>query len=101
MKRELSKYSKEVLIKVFIDNCLFDFERLLHDIKWESTNFRMDTLRAKDKDIRQEMTTLIGKEDIKSFKKYMELMEQSSKIDKKINSVMREQNKLLGIGSGS
>lgn len=98
LKNELCKYPKEVLIEVFTSNCLFDSDRVLQDVKWEAANLKMDTLMAKDKEIIQKMEILIGKEDIKSVIKYIELIEQSLKINKKINSVMREQDKLLGIG---
>lgn len=101
IKRELVKYPKEVIIKVFMENCFIDSERLLRDIKWEPANFKMDTLMAKGKEIRKGMDDLIDKKDIKSNLKYLELMEQSMKIDKKISSVMREQDKLLGIVRGS
>ncbi|UZW13218.1 hypothetical protein OSC52_15380 [Clostridium pasteurianum] len=101
IKRELSKYPKEILIKVFMNIGFFDSDRLLQDVKWEAANLRMDTLMAKDKEIRKEIATVIDKQDIKSNLKYLELMEQSMKIDKKIMSVMREQDKLLGIVRGS
>jgi tryptophanyl-tRNA synthetase len=97
--KELSKYPKEVIIKVLTNNCLFNSERLLHDVKWESVQLKFDTLRSQEREIRKEMNALINKKDSKSFVKYIQLMDESTKIDKKIASVMKRMDNLLGIRS--
>lgn len=98
-KKELSKYPKEAIIKVLTNNCLFDSERLLHDVKWESVQLKFDTLRSQERAIRKEMNALINKKDGKSLVKYIQLMDESTKIDKKIASVMKRMDNLLGIRS--
>lgn len=91
--KEISKYPKEIILKTIFNNCLFDSKRLIRKVKWESIQYRFDSFMSRDKEIRAEMVTLINKNDHKSFSKYIELMNESTKINKKIDSIMKEMNR--------
>lgn len=96
--KRMSVYSKEVILKSIMSSHLIDGDRILREAKWENLQIKFDAFIAKSQQIRKEMEPLIGKKDIRSFKKYVELMHEDSKIHKKIDAVMKEMDKFNGVG---
>lgn len=95
---KMSKYHKEVILKTFMTKYFIKGEEILRAAEWENLQIKFDNFMARSKEIREEMEPLIGKKDITSFKKYVELMDQDSKVYKKIDAVMKEMDKFNGVG---
>lgn len=93
---EMNKYPKEIILKTIFNNCLFDSKKLIREAKWESIQYRFDSIMSRDKEIRAEMVTLINKKDHKSLIKYIELMNKSTKINKKVDGILKEMDKFNG-----
>lgn len=94
----MSKYPKEVILKTIIKNFFIDGNRILREAQWENLQMKFDNLMSRSEEIRKEMQPLIDKKDIKSFRKYVELMHEDSRIHKKIDAVMKEMDKVNGVG---
>ncbi|MBZ9635608.1 hypothetical protein [Clostridium sp. FP1] len=79
---ELSKYSKETLIKAFIKNNLFGKDDLLRNVK----SIEFDNIQLKQKKLTAEMKKLHPWND---HTKYVELRNKYDKYDKQINKLLK------------
>ncbi len=79
---ELSKYSKETLIKAFIENNLFGKEDLLRNVR--SKEF--DNIQLKQKKLAAEMKKLNAWND---HTKYVELRNKYDKYEKQIDKLLK------------
>ena len=81
MIAELSKYSKETLIKAFIKNNLFGKDDLLRNVR----SIEFDNIQLKQKKLAAEMNKLHPFND---HTKYIELRNKYNKYDKQINKLL-------------
>lgn len=86
--KELSKYSKESIIKAFVKYSFFNRDALLNDIKHEEVTMLIE----KQKEIHSKMRELKIPKEIKARIKYLEAY---SKLSKQSDSYGKRIDKLL------
>ncbi|MBU3173357.1 hypothetical protein [Clostridium estertheticum] len=79
---ELSKYSKETLIKAFVKNNLFGREDFLRNVR----SIEFDNIQLKQNKLRSDMKKLNTRND---HAKYIELRNKYDRYDKQINKLLK------------